>query len=123
GCIDHGTLVGPENIDECGSRDNYSAHIDVHLHHQSSEISRRRFKVFVKHDARIVHQHVELGEIRFHTRCEGGYLRRVRDIALDRMQFRVPRLHLIKHSLTPTSDDDFIAQFEELQSESQPDTG
>ena len=72
----------------------------------------------MEHDARIVHQHVELGEIRFHARCEGGDLRRVRDIALDRVELRVLRLHLIKHSLTPTSDYDFIAQFEELQGES-----
>jgi hypothetical protein len=39
------------------------------------------------------------------------------------VKHRILRLHLIKESLTPTSDDDFIAQFEELQSESQADAG
>ena len=56
-----------------------------------------------------------LGKSDFHARREGGDLRRVRDVALDRVELRVLRLHLIKHSLTPTSDDDLIAEFEELE--------
>jgi hypothetical protein len=39
------------------------------------------------------------------------------------VQLGILRLDLIKHSLAPTSDDDFITEFEELEGESQADAG
>ena len=74
-------------------------------------------------ERRIIHQHIELWKVRFHARREGCDLHRVRDIALDGVELRVLRLHLIEHRLAPTSDDDFIAEFEELEGESKADTG
>ena len=45
-------------------------------------------------DARVVHQHVELREICLHPRSKGGDLRRIRNVALDRMELRMlPALH------------------------------
>ena len=64
-----------------------------------------------------------LGKSDFHARRERGDLRRVRDVALDRVELRVLRLHLIEHSLAPTSHDDLIAEFEELERESKADAG
>ena len=55
----------------------------------------------MEHNARIVHQHVELREIRLDARRQGGNLRRVRDIALNRVEFRVLGFHLIEYRLTP----------------------
>src|SRR5215469_7678595 len=33
GCIDHGTLVGPEDIDKRRNRANYATYVDIHLRH------------------------------------------------------------------------------------------
>ena len=46
-----------------------------------------------------------------------------RDIALDRIQLRELRLHLVEHGLTAACHDDLVAEFEELEGESKADTG
>src|SRR5712691_10827022 len=42
-----------------------------------------------------------LGKLRLHARCEGGDLSGIRDVALDGVNLRVLRLHLIEHRLAP----------------------
>ena len=47
----------------------------------------------------------------------------IRDVALDCVELRVVRFHLVEHRLAPASDDDLVAEFEELEGESKSDAG
>ena len=123
GNIDEGTLVGRENVDEGRSHADDAAQIDVHLSRQSLKVGCRDLEVFVKHDARVVHQDIELGKIRLHSRCEGGDLRGICDVTLDGVELWVFRFHLVEHFLAATRHDDFVAEFDELERESKTDTG
>src|SRR5437763_8266513 len=62
-----------------------------------------------------------LGKLAVTRAARGGDLRRICDVALDRLELRVLRLHLIEDGLAPASNDDFVAQFEELEGESKAD--
>src|SRR5712691_5695074 len=64
-----------------------------------------------------------LGKLRLHARCEGGDLSGIRDVALDGVNLRVLRFHLIEHRLAPTSHDYLVAEFEELECKSKADAG
>src|SRR6185437_13449219 len=83
----------------------------------------RNLEVFVEHDARVVHQHVELREFSFYMRREVGYLRWLRDVALNRVELRVLCFHLIERRLTPASHDDCIVEFEKFEREGKTDAG
>src|SRR5206468_7361983 len=83
----------------------------------------RGLEVLVDHDARVVHQHVQFGKIRLHARSQGSDLHGIRDVALDCVELRAVRFHLVEHSLAPASDDDLVAEFEELEGESTADAG
>jgi hypothetical protein len=39
------------------------------------------------------------------------------------VELRVVRFHLVEHRLAPASDDDLVAEFEELEGESKSDAG
>src|SRR6185437_3413299 len=76
----------------------------------------------MEHDSRVVHQHIELGKTCFHPLRERRDLRWICDVALDGVKFRILRLYLIQRRLAATSHDDFVAEFEKFERESEADT-
>src|SRR5205085_12088077 len=100
---------------------NHTTDVDVHFRHQFRQVGRRDFEVLIEHDARVVHQHVELRELRFHTCSQCGNLRNIPYITLDGVELRVLRLHLIQYRLAATGHDDLVPKFEELEGESKAD--
>jgi hypothetical protein len=47
----------------------------------------------------------------------------MRDIALDCVELRVLRLHLVEHRSAPTRHDDFVAEFDKFEGERKTDAG
>ena len=64
-----------------------------------------------------------MGEFHFHARRKGGDLRGIGGVALNNVEPRVLRLHLIERRLAPPSYDDFVAEFQKLEGKGKADPG